>query len=238
MPHVPLRALVTGFGPFPGIVENASATVAPRLVERIGRELPGIQAMAAVLPTEWDAAPRLLGKLAAELQPHVCLHFGVSGSARGVVVETYARNDAGERRDAAGRLPRCSRLLDEAPGLLMPGESALRLALRAASYGLPVKPSLEAGDYVCNAVYFHSLWLARRRAFGGAPGRQVAFLHLPVRVGAAGRAEDRADEAAPLAMKVALAAAMRILTGMLEAAAPRAVSQARAWRAAPEYWCN
>ena len=218
----PLRALVTGFGPFPGIIDNASAAVAPRLAERMARELPGVQALPAILPTEWEAAPRLLSELVAQAQPHVCVHLGVSGAAcGGMVVETFARNWAGDKRDAVNRLPRCSQLLADAPPLLLPVVNPLGLVGRLARAGLPVVHSLETGDYVCNAVYFHSLWLARRCGAMASARRQVIFIHLPVRVGSAGRAEDFRDEAETLAMDSALAAIMLLLRGMLEAAGNR-----------------
>jgi pyroglutamyl-peptidase len=212
MPPYPIRILVTGFGPFPGVIENASAGFAPLLAARVEKALPACQIAAAVLPVEWQAAPRVLERLIAEVQPAVCLHLGVATSARGVVLETYARNAAGQRRDAAGRLPPSNRLLEEAPWLLLPKTNPLRLlGQRLASDA--VIPSLKAGDYLCNAIHFYSLWQARRQS----TQRQVAFLHLPVRIGALGKAESgEANE--PMDLERALGAVMGVLTALMDQA--------------------
>lgn len=211
---MPLRILITGFGPFPGIIDNASAHVAPLLAAQAERALPGAKAVAAVLPTEWEAAPHHLKALIAEIQPAICLHLGVSGLASGVVQETYARNRAGERPDAAGRLPASRRLLDDAPAVLIPARTSQVLALGAAR---------QAGDYVCNAVFFHSLWLARQQA----GRRHVAFLHLPVRVGALGLAEDGRLNRKPLPLETALSAALKVIAAVADAASPSAAANAR-----------
>ena len=211
---MPQRILITGFGPFPGIIENASAHVAPLLAERAGRELPGTKVAAAVLPTEWEAGPRDLEKLITDFQPSVCLHLGVSGWATGVVQETHARNRAAERPDAAGRVPTSRRLIEDAPALLVPARTSQVLALGGPG---------QSGDYVCNAVFFHSLWLARQQA----GRRHVAFLHLPVRVGDFGMAQDRLLNRRPLPLESALEAALKVLTAIAQAATPGRTAPAR-----------
>ena len=79
---------------------------------------------------------------------------------------------------------------------------------------------MASGDYVCNALYFHSLWLARQHRKGSDPGRQVAFLHLPVRFGGLGWAESNTPEDKALSLDLALRTAMRVLHTLCELAAP------------------
>lgn len=219
MPAAPLRVLITGFGPFPGIIDNASATFAPVLAHHIQQTLPQLQTGFAILPTEWDAAPRLLRRLLNELRPHLCLHFGVSGAARGLVLETVARNSASERPDATGWVPLSRVLQPGAPALLMPPIGPFRLMGRALRDGLPISPSVNAGTYVCNAVFFHSLWQARRLVATGPSRRLAAFVHLPVRVGGAGEAEDASLNATDLPLQQALAGSFSILSAMAEVSA-------------------
>jgi len=225
MPNAPVRLLVTGFGPFPGVPDNASAGFAHMLADAAGKFGPAVEATAAVLPTEWDSAPSMLHRLIAEYQPGVCLHLGVSGTARDVIVETLARNTAALKPDATGKLPARGRLIEEAPAMLLPARSPLQLVSEAMRAGLPVRPSLRAGNYLCNAIYFHSLWLMRQRRPPGGLGRQVAFLHLPVRVGVFGRTEPSGPTAEPLSLDLALRSAMRIL-GSLCAPEPSRAEQA------------
>lgn len=208
----PIRVLITGFGPFPGIIENASAAFAPLFAYRAPDLVPGVQAACAILPTQWHAAPRLLRRLLDEVQPHLCLHFGVQGGAAGLVLETIARNKAAERADAAGLLPPSVTLEAGAPCVLVPTSGPRRLLAQAAQLGLPVSASVNAGEYLCNAVFFHSLLAARRMQ----QPRLVAFLHLPVRVGGAGLAEEDALNANNLPVDTALAGATSVLTAMAE----------------------
>ena len=212
MTRPPLRVLITGFGPFPGIIENASAAFAPLLAFHARELTPQIQTACAILPTQWRAAPRLLRQLLEEMQPHLCLHFGVQGGATGLVLETIAHNKAAERADAAGLLPQSATLEAGAPSLLVSPTGPLHLLARATQLGLPVAPSVNAGDYLCNALFFHSLLAARRMA----QPRLVGFLHLPVRVGGAGLAEDDDLNTHNLPLQPALAVATSVLAAMAE----------------------
>ncbi len=212
MKRSPLRVLVTGFGPFPGIVENASEAFAPLFAFRAPERLPDVQTACAILPTHWHAVPRLLHHLLLEVQPHICLHFGVQGNAQGLVLETIARNRAVERADAAGLLPPSATLDAGAPFVLVPPSGPTRLLTRARQQGVPIAPSVNAGEYLCNSLFFHSLLAARRMA----QPRLVAFLHLPVRVGGAGLAEEDALNAHSLPLEAALAGATYVLEAMTE----------------------
>jgi pyroglutamyl-peptidase len=205
-----IRILITGFGPFPGVIENASGGFAERLAAEAGQQRPGWRVRAAVLPVDWTAAPERLAALMAETQPAVCLHFGVAASARGLVVETHAGNAAAPKPDASGRLPAWPVLRKDAPALLRPPASPARLVAHAAAGGLPVTASPMAGDYVCNALFFHALWLARQQA----AARQVAFVHLPVRVGHLGLTASKDHTDAPVALEPALNAGLRLLEAM------------------------
>ena len=210
----PLRVLITGFGPFPGLIVNASEAFAPLLAHRLPEQVPGLRAACAILPTEWDRAPRLLNKLLNELQPHLCLHLGVSGSAHGMVLESVAHNATSQRQDAAGWGPASSMVIVEAPSSLTGPIGLDQLLKRANGDTLAVSASVNAGRYVCNAVFFHSLWQARRMGLTGPSRRLTAFLHMPVRVGGEGQAEDQALNARDFPLDQALASAFGVLTAM------------------------
>src|SRR5262245_24302580 len=94
--------LLTGFGPFPGMPENASARLVERLAPAARRIFSGFGIEAAVLPTEWRAGPQRLESLLAAFQPVIALHFGVSAHAKGFTVESRGRNAACALPDAAG----------------------------------------------------------------------------------------------------------------------------------------
>ncbi|MEZ5776422.1 MAG: pyroglutamyl-peptidase I [Hyphomicrobiaceae bacterium] len=176
------RILVTGFGPFPGVAVNRSGALSEQVAEAAHRAFPGVRATPIVLPTEWQAGPAVLAAALARTEPDIALHFGVSSRAHGFVVETVGRNRCRLKADAAGAGPASADLSPEGPASLSCAPEARRIAAALRRLDLPVSLSSDAGDYLCNAVFFHSLAAA---AAGG--GRRVAFIHIPV-AAAAGRA--------------------------------------------------
>ena len=210
----PPRILVTGFGGFPGVPDNASAAVGVALARRLAQALPGAPVRSAVLPVEWETAPRQLGQLMAQEPPDVCFHLGVSVRVRGVVMEPMACNWAGRKRDAAGWFPSSDQLLVGAPMQLRPHVNPEPLVRLMALEQLPIACSPAASDYLCNAIFFHSLWLARQPETGQR--RLVLFAHLPVRVGTAGQVDGvDCQPSAALSMAAAVSTLMRVLTGLL-----------------------
>ncbi|MCL4765136.1 MAG: pyroglutamyl-peptidase I [Hyphomicrobiaceae bacterium] len=173
--------LLTGFGPFPGVQENASAALVPELASQARKLFPGHHVEAAVLPTEWRAGPAAAAALIGELMPVAALHFGVSGKARGFVVESRGHNHARPICDAAGRLPSSDRLSPEGPDILAASVPAARIVERLRRRALPASLSRDAGGYLCNAVLYGSLERARQAS---RPMR-CGFVHLPATLGLA-----------------------------------------------------
>jgi pyroglutamyl-peptidase len=180
-----LRLLLTSFGSFPGVPRNASEPFVGLLSENLRRTIEPALVESVALPTLWSSAPEQLDTALARHLPHVCVHFGVARSARGLVIEQTARNLAGQKPDAAGQLPVSRTLIPGAPRVMQsPVEAAGLMGTPKAV--VPVVTSTSAGDYLCNAIFFHSLWRARR---AHAP-RLVSFVHLPVLIGHLGEATE------------------------------------------------
>lgn len=175
----PLRILVCAFGPFPGVPVNPSQQLAADLLRLRRPALCGMEIALEILPTRWDALPRLDARLHA-FDPDAVLLLGVAARRRRVSIEMLAVNATRAAPDAARRHPPARRLAADGPHLLRsrvpagPQANALRRA------GIAAAPSRDAGRYLCNASYFHALaWAARQS------GRQrpVLFVHLPRREG-------------------------------------------------------
>jgi pyroglutamyl-peptidase len=201
------RLLLTGFGPFPGVPRNVSATVAERLGHAVRWRFPSAQVVWSALPTEWHVAPAQVGDLVLDLKPRLALHFGVSDLASGFVIETIARNQAG-RMDAAGLLPTMPFIDPFGPAEMATQLPAARLQARLRKLGLPVRLSRDAGAYLCNAVFYRSVLAQRATARGGRSG----FIHLPVIV-----AEGRSSSSrhAPLDIDRALRGGVEIVAACL-----------------------
>jgi pyroglutamyl-peptidase len=166
--------LLTGFGPFPGMPANASAELVRIVVRRARRAYPGFRFVAAVLPTEWRRAPRLVAALHKRLQPVMALHFGVASETRSIRLETRAHNVRRASLDAADTPPPAATLDVDGPT-----ERAVTIDLAAIADALkfhkrPCTISDDAGGYLCNAVLYQSLASAEVRGNG-----LVGFVHIP-----------------------------------------------------------
>ncbi len=177
----PVRVLVTGFGPFPGVSHNASASVALRLARSAAK--PGIEIATAIIPVVWANARAAAREAAARFQPHAILHFGVSKQAAGFEVEMQAFNLSGPKEDHAGVMRPEKPLVRAGKPVLVSTMPARDLVEALAKDGFPAALSADAGRYLCNALFYWSLYDAEA-------GRLVSFIHLPA-FGAEGAVEPR-----------------------------------------------
>ncbi len=161
--------LITGFGPFPGAPTNPTM----RLARHLGRvrrlRFAGTERVVRLLPTTWAMLADIPGMIEAT-RPDAVLMLGLAGRRRRITPEARALNHASMlRTDAAGRTPESSRLGRAAPFAVKGAIDAMRMtsALRAA--GLPAAVSRDAGDYLCNALFWRML----------ETGRPCIFVHVP-----------------------------------------------------------
>jgi pyroglutamyl-peptidase len=183
-PAAPLRLLLTGFGPFPGIPINASARLAQTLARRLERRSNGPAVTLAVLPTEWRTGPIEAERLLRAADPDVALHFGVASALDRFRIERQADNAAREQADACGALPRAASLSARGPAALASTFPADAIEQRLAALGLPVEQSTDAGRYLCNATLYRSLDVSRR----ARRRRLTGFVHIPAALGDPGAA--------------------------------------------------
>ncbi len=167
--------LITGFGPFPGVESNATSRLVPELVSGARQRYGSYAFVGDVLPTDWQAAPQRLSQLFDQHRPSFALHFGVARDATGFRLEQRALNHCRLAEDAAGALPPGERIDPDGPDhhdVRWPTDLILT---RLTGSGLPAAISNDAGGYLCNAIFYHSLAAAAastRRHVGG-------FVHIP-----------------------------------------------------------
>lgn len=169
-----LRLLVTGFGPFPGAPVNQSAQV----VQALARVAPdwarrGFVLSTHILPVVFDVE-RALAPLVARERPDRILHLGVATRSRVVAIEVAARNRVScVRPDARGRVAGAM-TLGRGPARRLPHTSGAKAAVAMRRAGAPARVSVDAGAYVCNALYWAALDPGAGR--GQIP---TLFLHIP-----------------------------------------------------------
>ena len=173
----PCAVLITGFGPFPGVPHNVSASLAEEVGSEVRRRFPSSNVVTAALPTEWEIAPERVSDLICDLKPALAVHFGVSDLAHGFVIETLARNATG-KLDASGAMPVIPVIEPFGPEHIPTMLPAGRINARLKRLGLPTRLSRDAGTYLCNAVFYRSVLTQKELGNGGRSG----FVHLPVAI--------------------------------------------------------
>jgi pyroglutamyl-peptidase len=109
----------------------------------------------------------------------LAVHFGLRGSGTDVAIERYAHNCRGETRDESGEGDWSDVV---APGGPIALETLLPVRALASSLDdvldCDARVSRDVGEYVCNAIYYHSLRAvsAARRADCAA---EALFVHVP-----------------------------------------------------------
>jgi pyroglutamyl-peptidase len=204
--------LLTGFGPFPGVADNATARLVPRLADAARVRWPAMAVVAEVLATEWQTATGRLGELLAEHDPAVALHFGVSKEARGFEIETQGRNRCRLAPDAAGWTPPFEHLLDEGAASHATTLPVARIVERLARLGLPARASDDAGGYLCNALLYHSL----RHVDLRRPAMLAGFVHVPACLTGHGVSGGEPAPSCPLTWEDAVHGGLQIIAAALE----------------------
>jgi pyroglutamyl-peptidase len=121
----------------------------------------------------WATARVAARKAVAGFQPHAVLHFGVSKRSSGFEIETRAFNMSGRKEDQAGMVRRANALVRAGKPVLNSTLPPLELVRALREDGYPAALSEDPGRYLCNAVYYWSLY------DGESDGRLVSFVHMP-----------------------------------------------------------
>jgi pyroglutamyl-peptidase len=169
--------LLTGFGPFPGVPENASQKFVPKLAHLAARRFSAHRVVARILPTEWEKAPARLKALYERERPKLVLHFGVSARATCYIIETVSRNACRIAEDAVGALPRDGVVMNGGPEKILSRLPAEDIKTRLAALKVPALLSDDAGGYLCNALLYRSLLFAQQNE---KPAAMVGFFHIPL----------------------------------------------------------
>jgi pyroglutamyl-peptidase len=206
--------VLTGFGPFPGVPENATARLVPRLATEARAQFTTYDVVSGILPTEWVEGPQRLTQLLEGVDAVLVLHFGVSQDAEGFQLELIGRNLRTSLCDAFGELPASGEVIEAGPALLASTLPAERIIARLGRHGLPCATSDNAGSFLCNALLYHSLAAARALP----KPCLVGFVHLPAKLlghGPDGRAP---HPGCPLDWQTAVAGGLEIIASCLEIA--------------------
>ena len=193
--------LVTGFEPFGGETVNASWEAAKRID---GCRCGDAVAVARRLCCVYDACVAEFIDAFERLRPEAVLMTGQAARRAVVSVESVARDRAGASAPDNRGVVR-DEVPSGSPGELKATARALDVARAIREAGVSARISTNAGDYVCNHLYYGALRYLRERA----PTTPAVFIHLPATPGQTPRRASRSRLAtadAALALKAAIAA--------------------------------
>ncbi|WP_370874467.1 pyroglutamyl-peptidase I family protein [Amorphus orientalis] len=175
-PAGPLRVLITGFGPFPGVPVNPTERIAARVAHDLARQDRRIDVATEILPTEWAMLAGLPRRLDAH-DPDLVVMTGVATNARGIRIERTAHPSAGRSlRDAVGARPKMTWKREPHGASRRTPVDVPALVARLNRAGVGIALSDDPGRYLCNAAYLTALdWAAHHRR----PRPPVLFVHVP-----------------------------------------------------------
>lgn len=217
-----MKALLIAFERFPGAPFNPTPALAAHLARRRRLQLFGVRCAVEVLPVSYAEVAREVPRLIARHRPDVVLLFGLAARTPFLRIETQARNALSLLFPDAQGLHAAQKHIEAGAEGARRGRAPFPQVLHAMrATGLPVRPSRDAGRYICNLAYWHAL--------GAANGALVQFIHVPAlrrssrRRGGAHHRLGGADLArAGEAVLLALVAAARLRRASSPFAAPSA----------------
>lgn len=181
---------VTGFKKFYGVPENPTEIIVSKLKDYVSEKglPPGVVlGCCTILETAGDGAQPTLYKIlensisvpdSSSNDVLIWLHLGVNSGARKFVIEQQAVNEATFRcPDELGWQPQQHPIVQEDGGTSearktsCPVDSIFKLL---KNKGFDVMLSNDAGRFVCNYVYYHSLRFAEQK------GHKSLFVHVPL----------------------------------------------------------
>ena len=183
---------VTGFKKFHGVSENPTETIANNLTEYMNKKgLPKglVIGSCSILETAGQGALIPLYKTlqsaitskeseSSSSNKIIWLHFGVNSGATRFAIERQAVNEATFRcPDEMGWKPQKVPIVPSDVAITRIRKTTLpveEITKSLANKGYDVMTSDDAGRFVCNYVYYHSLRFAEQN------GTKSLFLHVPL----------------------------------------------------------
>ena len=163
--------LITGFEPYGGETINASWEAARALD---GWRSGDLVARALMLPVAYDACVAEFADAVEHLKPDGVLLTGQAARRAVVSVERFAHSGASATQ-ADNRGVVRGRAAEEERIRLKATISAAKIARAIRASGIPSRLSTNAGDYVCNHLYYGVL----KHLGAVSPRTPAVFVHLP-----------------------------------------------------------
>ncbi|MBN3310815.1 PGPI peptidase, partial [Amia calva] len=122
------------------------------------------------LPVSYSKAQELVVSLWKTFRPQLAVHVGIAPGCRAIMVEQSGKNQAYKERDVRGVCPANYCCIEGGPERIDSVIDMKSLTRHLRKLGLDIIYSRDAGRYLCDFVYYTSLYHSSGRA---------ALIHIP-----------------------------------------------------------
>ena len=166
--------LLTGFQPWDGLSTNPSWEHVKRYRAPLDVDWT-VQRLE--LPVDWQEAPAVLDRAVEEAKPlRAVLLTGVARGASEIRIEFFAQNSRNlQLPDATGRPPESGIVVPDGPPTYCATLPVHEIVDAWHDEGIRGEISLDAGAYLCNAVFYHLM----HRFAEDRYQPMIGFLHVP-----------------------------------------------------------
>jgi len=163
---------LTGFGPFLNFTENPSELIVNTLNQTA---VEGYFIHGRILPVNFTDAPRIISEDIEELDPDLIVCLGLDASCKAITIELVAMN---LKYDPVDEKPLSSlkRIQKQAPFIIPTRLDVWQMYQALREDDIPVQLSMSAGLYVCNAVFYETLYHLQQQELEIPMG----FIHVPL----------------------------------------------------------
>lgn len=171
-----MRLLLTGFMPFPGVDVNPTQLLIRYFQDETVPLPPGVQVIAEVLPTAFEASEERIRQLIRDEVPDAVLCLGVAQKRNSINVERIAHNwDEATIPDNEGLQLSGQKIVADGADTLVSTLPIERMMAALEKASIPAVVSDNAGRYVCNHVFYASRHEIDFRGLNTPCG----FVHVP-----------------------------------------------------------
>ncbi|CAF1543601.1 unnamed protein product [Adineta ricciae] len=163
--------LITGFGPFRSVHKNPSWEVAQALKTYVQWTRP-LHIITHQLQVTYDDVSKKIPDYWINYNPTLVVHIGVATGSKEVRMEKYACNTDYFHTDNNGSAPETGQCIkNDAPKVLLAQLPLSDICSRVRRQTpLPIVVSDNAGRYLCEYIYYQSLFIDSKRTI---------FIHIP-----------------------------------------------------------
>ncbi|BEV46929.1 pyroglutamyl-peptidase I [Afipia carboxidovorans] len=164
--------------PFPGAPYNPTEKLVAQLVRLPRPAFTNVERIGHIFPVTYAAVDAELPALLVQYEPDVLLMFGLATRTPWCRVEFRARNAITQLWPDTHHTAVLSRTIDPAAFATRSfGAHTARLLHAAKANGVDIRPSINAGSYLCNYLSWRAIEAAQRSS---CHSPLAAFIHVPL----------------------------------------------------------